>query len=180
MKPNDFNPEKIIEQGRKLRNEQIVDVDEESIQFVLMVIGDYIFGADATQIKEIVPPAKITFVPGLPDYFLGLIHLRGDLEAVVDLGKILGLSSKPDSELSRILMLRKDDLSVGVCVDYVSDIADIPVSKISKESEFGHASARPHLQGQFEFKSSVVSIVDLMSILRFIQPKTTGSSDASS
>jgi hypothetical protein len=50
------------------------------------------YAIELKEVAEVLPLAGCTPVPGSPPEFLGVINLRGELRAVLDLGRLLALS----------------------------------------------------------------------------------------
>jgi len=55
----------------------------------------------------VLPFAPCAPVPGAPPQFLGVINLRGELRAVVDLARLLVPSADGNSDSEFVLMLRR-------------------------------------------------------------------------
>jgi len=54
-------------------------------------LGDEIFAADMTSVREIIKISAITPLYRVDDFFMGLINLRGQIKPVIDLAIFLGL-----------------------------------------------------------------------------------------
>lgn len=76
-----------------------------------------LFSLDA--VAEIIPLPRITLVPGVQPWLLGIINLRGTVVSVVDMhGFLHGGRSAPTAR-SRILVVRAGDWACGLVVDEV-------------------------------------------------------------
>ncbi|MBX7152674.1 chemotaxis protein CheW [bacterium] len=159
-----FSAQEILDRARMQRIEKTVDIDEATIQLVVINIGTDFFAMPGPSIREILPPMAVTFVPGLPDHFLGIINVRGDLESVIDLAKTLHLSHTP-GPLSRVMIAKAGELSSGFLVDYVHDIIDLPKSKITPGQKIPAGLKSEYITGEFEFKSKTVLVLDVHTIL---------------
>ena len=123
--------ERILAEIKKRRKDpKIVDVEEEKVKLVVFSLCEESFAFHGADIREIVRYQKVTFVPGSPHVILGIINLRGDIESVLSIHRLLGL---PDSEWdsrSRIILAQGEGIGSGILVDSVEDVADVPVSSI--------------------------------------------------
>jgi purine-binding chemotaxis protein CheW len=160
-----FDPQELLNQARHQQQEDIIDVDEDTEQLVIISLGNDWFALNGRFVKEILPDIPITYVPGLPDIFLGLINVRGDLESVIDLAKIIQITSSRDDHLNRILILHHDDFSSGFRVDYVHDIIDLPKSRIASSLNVTDTKRGKYFLGEFEYKSKTVLILDPQRLL---------------
>jgi chemotaxis signal transduction protein len=70
-------------------------------------------------------------VPGSPPQFLGVISLRGELRAVLDLGRLLGLAKSEDKEPGFVLVLRHQGRQIGLKVDSIEELRKIRPEEVS-------------------------------------------------
>ena len=57
----------------------------EAQEFVTFSLSDEMYAIPALSVQEIIEMANITKVPHLPEFFKGVINLRGSIIPVVDL-----------------------------------------------------------------------------------------------
>ncbi len=81
--------------------------------------------AEIDEVREIVPIAPTTRLPGAPAFVRGLINLRGNLVTVLDAAMCLHGVRADDSNAS-ILLVEREGRVVGVIVDEVFDIQTLP------------------------------------------------------
>ncbi len=162
---NDFNRKDVIRQLELSQREDVVNIDETTEQLVIFSLSQDWFAFSGMVIREILPYSAVTPVPGLPEYFIGIINVRGDLESVIDLSKPLqGQASKTDP-LNRILLTKHESCSPGFKVDYVHDIIELPVSKIRPVSNIADKEKVKYFTGEFEFKSRTVIMLNMRRLL---------------
>lgn len=77
------------------------------------------FAADMTSVEEILQPPKMTKVPGVRSWMLGVANVRGRLVPVVDLAGMLNVPSKSNWRNRRVLVLEHGDHMTGLLVDAV-------------------------------------------------------------
>ena len=101
----------LLEELKKRKGgEKIVDVEEEQVKIVVFSLLNDRYAFYGNEIKEILPLTKIFYVPGSPDYILGIINVRGDIESVININKFLGLPDFKNSQKNRIAMAEKDGI----------------------------------------------------------------------
>jgi len=76
------------------------------MQFVTLNIGEYHFGIDVANIREINRSTDITSVDLAPVFVTGLMNLRGQIITILDPGVKLGLPKRKCSEQSRYVVLK--------------------------------------------------------------------------
>ncbi len=89
------------------------------------------YGLEIRHVKEIISIQKITDVPDLPDFVKGVINLRGQVIPTLDLRLRFGLPFKEYDERTCIIITNMNDVQVGVIVDTVNEVLDIPAETIS-------------------------------------------------
>jgi purine-binding chemotaxis protein CheW len=97
----------------------------DEIQLVVFRLATEEYAIDIGHVSEIRKMLAITRVPKTPEYYLGVMNLRGSVLPVIDLKKRLNLPSTKKTEDSRIIILSVDDISFGVTVDAVSEVSII-------------------------------------------------------
>lgn len=99
--------------------------DEETgvMQLVGFGIGNELFGINILTVQEIIRSAPVTAVPNSPEFIEGVINLRGDIIAVIDLRKRLSLFQGDEArERNWILILNIDGRVIGFIVDRVTKV----------------------------------------------------------
>ena len=62
-------------------------------QLVVFTLGKEEFGVDISQVREIVRLVQITYLPKAPAFIEGVVNLRGQVLAVIDLAKRIGIQA---------------------------------------------------------------------------------------
>ncbi len=93
------------------------------------------FVADMGQISEILQPPRMTKVPGVKSWVLGVANVRGRLVPVMDLAGMLGLSSRASWRSRRVLVVEQGDLLTGLLVDAVLGMQQFPVDTMRTVTE---------------------------------------------
>jgi purine-binding chemotaxis protein CheW len=93
-------------------------------------VGGSAFACDMDSFREIVPPQQMTRLPGAPNTVCGLINLRGTIVTVIDGGNVLG-SHRFNRADGLILLVDYYDRWIGIGVDDVRDIQDVPIDQFT-------------------------------------------------
>lgn len=101
----------------------------EEIQLVIFKIGQEEFGAPINQVREIIRLPNITRMPKAPPFIEGVINLRGQVIAVVDLAERFDLPARERDDNTRIIVVEVSNNIIGVIVDSVTEVL-----RISKEN----------------------------------------------
>lgn len=93
-------------------------------------LGGQEFLADMGQVSEILQPPRVTKVPGVRSWVLGVANVRGRLVPVMDLAGMLGLTSKAGWRSRRVLVVEQGDFLTGLLVDAVLGMQQFPVDSM--------------------------------------------------
>lgn len=143
---------------------EIADIEEEKTKLVIFTLnaeGFAFFGAD---VKEILPFEEITFVPGSPDTITGIINVRGDIESVMNIHRVIDLPDASGNERCRIIIAEKDGVRSGILVDSVEEVMNIPLSSINPPISTLDNAKRELVVGEITVGESVVTILDVSGI----------------
>jgi purine-binding chemotaxis protein CheW len=80
------------------------------------------YAAVIDEVKETMPLRPITRVFLTPPWLAGIINLRGDVVAVLDLAGLLGMSPTIVGDESRILIARVRGRTAGLLVDEMAEL----------------------------------------------------------
>lgn len=97
-------------------------------QLVCFFLDGEELGVPIAEVKETITVRPLARVFHVPDFIAGLINLRGEVVAVIDLGRLLGYPPRPPRPEARIVILRGRSagrpVSAGLLVDRLSDVRD--------------------------------------------------------
>jgi purine-binding chemotaxis protein CheW len=112
--------------------------------------------------REIVPTQAMTRLPGAPDTVCGLINLRGTIVTVLDGGLILGKRAyAPAAGL--LLLVDYQEHWIGIGVDDVSDIQDVPIDQFSAAS--ADEASQLGITGAVEIEGKRVLVLDIKTVV---------------
>ena len=105
-----------------------IDLADEDVmlgKYLTFLVGDVAYGIEISYVVEIISVQEITLVPHTHAYVKGIINLRGTVVPVIDMGMRFGRGEIEYTETTCIIVLTLDDMSVGILVDGVEDVANI-------------------------------------------------------
>ncbi len=100
---------------------------EDFSQYIGILVGGEEFLISIEDVREIVMPPKITFIPGSPKFVAGVINLRGTIIPALSLREMMDLESKEFDSYARIVVVRCKNFLVGLVVDGITYV--VPLGK---------------------------------------------------
>lgn len=138
-------------------------------QYLTFLVGGEPFAVPIAAIKEIIEYRQPTDVPMMPAFMRGVINLRGRVVPVVDLSSRFGRGSSQVTRRSCIVVAEirhEEELhDIGVAVDAVNAVLDIPDADIEPPPSFG-ARLRPEfISGMGRLGEKFVIVLDIDKVL---------------
>ena len=138
-------------------------------QYLTFVLGSEVFAVAILGIKEIIEYPEITSVPMMPDYFRGVINLRGAVVPVVDLQVRFGRAVSAVSKRTGIVIIEAlaggERQVVGLVVDAVNAVLDIPAGDIEPPPTFGVSVRAEFIHGMAKVDGRFVILLDVDHVL---------------
>lgn len=126
------------------------DWDEEDTQedkFLTFALKKEEFGIEIRYVTEIIGMQNITEVPDMPHYIRGVINLRGKVIPVMDVRLRFGLEERDYDDRTCIIVININEQSVGLIVDRVSEVLDIPKGQIEPPPRVRKGESSRFIQG---------------------------------
>lgn len=134
--------------------------------YVSFVVGRETYGIGIDDVRQIIRVPKITRVPKMPDYVLGMTNLRGSAP-LVDLSLRLGYS-KPcaHEEDTRVIVIDKKGVLTGIIVESVNEVKSTEVHDIDKFPDILSSGVdKKHITGIIKVQDGAdVSIIQIINI----------------
>lgn len=143
----------------------------EEKQYLTFMLGGEMFSIGILSIKEIIWYANLTEVPMMPACIRGVINLRGAVVPVMDLSNRFGKPSTPVVKSTCIVIVEVptgvegEHQNMGVVVDSVQAVLEIPTSEIEPAPSFG-AKIRPDfIEGIAKVNGKFVILLNVNRVL---------------
>lgn len=137
----------------------------ESTQFIVIKIGNEQFGIDIKYIDNIVNMQSITRVPKVPEYYKGVINLRGEVIPVMSLRLKMGLEADEFTKATRIIIIKLEQHeAIGIIVDEVKEVMTLETEQIEKMS-YDKEEKKMFVYGVGKLEDNLVSLLDLNAVL---------------
>jgi purine-binding chemotaxis protein CheW len=109
--------------GRKSAEAEI----SEGLPYQLFSLSGQSYGLELPAIVEILPFTRCAPVPGAPPEFLGVVNVRGELRAAIDLLRLLGQEAEePHGNSGFLILIRdRDRNEIGVYADNLGEIRHV-------------------------------------------------------
>lgn len=158
--------------------EQGARTEVERRHLFIFRLGVSYYAVSSSVVDHVGALAKPTPVPTAPSQFLGVVHVRGRVIAVVDLGSVLGATPEEKSQgddesfQERLVVLDADRTPFAVPADSVLGLREVEVDSIRPASVLpqGDASDESSLfEGEFDDRAGVVTLLRIEAVLQILR-----------
>lgn len=138
-------------------------------QFLSFMLAEEEYGIDILQVQEIRGWQPATPIPNTPDYIKGVMNLRGTIVPIVDLRLRFRMDSAEYTPSTVVIVLHvkseKNDRTVGIVVDAVSEVYDLEVDALKPAPEFGRVISTEFMQGLATVGDKMVILLDINGLI---------------
>jgi len=138
-------------------------------QYLTFLVSKERLGININDVNEIIEISNMTRVPMTPSYIRGVINLRGSVVPVIDLSARLG---HPPSEVGKrscivLVEVYSDEgiQNLGMLVDQVDEILEIPADNIQPAPEFGANIRTEFIQAMGRVDDDFIILLDISRVL---------------
>ena len=157
------------------------DVNDATTFLTFMIAGEC-YAIAVQHVVEIVGLQKITLVPDVSDCIRGVINLRGKVIPVMDVRLRFHLQQGDYNERSCIIVVDVKGVAVGLLVDTVNEVLDMPNDSVEAAPSMGSGKLGNCVQGIGKHGDSVKLVLDIDKLLSIaspmVQPPEMGVSSA--
>lgn len=151
------------EQTDVLNQENLLSADAN--QFLTFSLGEEEYGVDILKVQEIKGYVPATRVPNAPTDVIGVLNLRGTIVPIVDLRRKFGLDAAEYDQFTCIVVVVVQNRVMGMIVDSVSEVMNIPPSDIQPPPDLGNSMSASMLRGMAKVGENLVILLDIDMVL---------------
>jgi purine-binding chemotaxis protein CheW len=159
----------LIRSQRRALQEQQERQGVRGQQYLTFTVTSELFGVAIVSIKEIIEYRTTTEVPMMPDFMRGIINLRGRVVPVIDLAVRFGRPRSAVTPRTCIVIVEArqagEQHDLGVVVDAVSAVAEIPDADIEPAPSFGAKLRNEFITGMGKIDDKFVILLDVGRVL---------------
>lgn len=113
-------------------------------EIVEFILGGEKYGIETSWVREVYPLRELTPLPGTPAFLPGIINVRGQILAVVDLKTFFDLPHKGLTDLNKVIIVRDQTadstaMQIGILADEIIGVRALDTAGLQTEL--------PHLGG---------------------------------
>ncbi len=147
-------------------------------EFLSFKLGAEEYGIDILRVQEIRGYEPPTRIANAPDFIKGVVNLRGVIVPIVDMRMRFGMPDVQYNSFTVVIVLNIAGRTVGMVVDSVSDVLELPPASIRPAPEFNAAIDTSFITGLGTIKTGdTARMLILMDIDQLMQSPDMGLMD---
>ena len=138
-------------------------------QYLTFALAGEMFAVGILNVKEIIECSHLTGIPMMPPFIRGVINLRGSVVPVIDLAARFGGNPTEIQRRTCIVIVEVQDAEthhdIGIMVDAVSEVLDIPAGEIEPPPAFGTNIRTDFISGMGKVAGKFVILLNIGKVL---------------
>ncbi|HEY8278450.1 MAG TPA: chemotaxis protein CheW [Bdellovibrionota bacterium] len=137
----------------------------EDLRYLAFSLGKEQYAIPLLQVKEVIAHTETTPVPYTPQYFKGIMNLRGQVISVIDLRLKFKMTTKENSRQTAFVILDLSPLSLGVVVDSVDTVLSLTKEEISPTPDVESSTPTDYVEGVARKDKKLVLLLNIAKTL---------------
>lgn len=135
-------------------------------KYLTFFLASEVYGVEIAYVTEIIGIQKITSIPEMPDYIRGVINLRGKVIPVMDVRTRFKMDQREYDERTCIIVVDISGTTVGLVVDEVSEVSDIPMDQVEPPPMGRQGKGNAFIKGMGKSGDSVKILLNVEALIR--------------
>lgn len=139
--------------------------DEHQSQYLTFCLKDETYGVDILKVQEIRGWSNVTQMPNAPEFIRGVMNLRGSIVPILDLRRRFNMPETEFTAQTVVIVVYIQERTIGMVVDQVSDVIDIPLEEMRPAPDFGTAIDSSFVKGLVPVDEHMIIMLNIEEML---------------
>lgn len=144
-------------------------INEQLHKYITFRVDTELFGVHIDVVQQIISPPTIAHIPRTPEYFLGILNLRGDMISAIDLRILFQLPKISPNSDQRIAIMDFHNSRLGVLVDIIEGVVNVDLGQVRPIPPLLDPKMTEYLIGSFQVNEQTTMLLLDQELL--IDPK---------
>lgn len=123
------------------------------------------YGIDILKVQEIRGYEKPTRIANAPDFIKGVVNLRGTIVPIVDMRLKFNCAKAEYNDFTVVIILNLRNRIVGIVVDSVSDVMELPAGSIKAAPEIDSVIDSAAVMGLGSVGERMLILLDIEKLM---------------
>jgi purine-binding chemotaxis protein CheW len=140
---------------------------ESQTKVCLLTIGGEVYAVDLRNVREVFEVDAITPVPGMPSALVGVTNVRGAVIPVMDLRRLLNVTSGGATPYA--VIIKHGNHQVGVLVERVPEIRTVQTEQFLPTPSGDAREGKPFLTAVLRLDDRMGGVVEVPTLLACVE-----------
>lgn len=131
-----------------------------SRQYCTFYLDQLLFGVESQKIQEVLRYLELTTVPLAPPAIRGLMNLRGQIVAALDVRRRLHLSERASESVPMCVVVRTPDGVLSLLVDDIGDVVEVEDNTFEAPPDTLSGEVRTVILGVHKLDGKLLHVLD--------------------
>lgn len=156
--------------AESLANESQEEAQIDLMPLLLFRVADEWYAIRIEGVREIYNDYGITPIPGVPDFILGIVNIRGEIVSVTDLAALMRIPGRLehplDAEQPSAIVAATDVCVSALLVDEIGDIIEVPEAALEPPLAAADRGQADWVSGSIFLDGRLIGVIDLEKVLK--------------
>ena len=129
-------------------------------QYCSFYLDKLLFGVESQRVQEVMRDVELTEVPLASPEVRGLMNLRGQIVAALDLRRRLDLPPRPSGTTPMCVVVRTAEGALSLLVDEIGDVVEVQDDSFERPPETLRGSVRDVILGVNKLERQLLHVLD--------------------
>ena len=134
------------------------------MKILIFSLNNEYYATDIIDVERILGYQQTTVLPEVPDFLEGVINYENNILPVISLAKRFEFYKELEED-SKIIVVKDNDLKIGIVVDNVYEVTDINEEMIEEPPAIGNAISKRYMKGLVRIEDKIVILLNLSNVL---------------
>lgn len=145
---------------------ELLSIDQDSMDgmYLTFELAGENYGLEIRHVIEIIGVQPVIWIPDMPEHVIGVLNLRGKVFPIIDVRLRFQMEPRAFDDRTCIIVVNIDGNSVGLVVDKVNEVVDIPASDIEPPPANGNRK-NLYIQGMGRMAQNVTILLNIERLI---------------
>lgn len=143
-------------------------VPEERTEVLVFRVAGERYAFETSRVAQVYPISSITAIPGVPDFVVGIVAIRGEVLSVIDLRSLLDLPLAHLADPGAVVVLQSETMEFGILAEEILGVERYPLQTLERSLPTLSNIEKTYLTGVALDRTAILDADRLLSDTRLV------------
>jgi purine-binding chemotaxis protein CheW len=145
---------------------KLPELPKDERKLVGFVLNDVCYGLPIMSVREVINPRRVTKIPSLPPFVLGMAEHRNDVIPIVDLRARFHMERLEQTRRTKWIIAVIENKEIGIEVDRATEVTTVDPT-MKKDKPLWTLKSEPWIAEIFQTKTALIFELNLPALVDF-------------